>query len=377
MLLSKQSKEERVARVATSDDDLRQEISDQIERRWAGYFPSRPGATSPKVVCHRTRPHGFSVLFEYEVKSAGIGSKHVIAKVRRDSRFGPYRGPEVTRAPQLLRLEFEELSRAYQHFQDLNAGLGVVRPFDYLEELNTVLIEKASGRDLGLLLDQFDDASLVTAFTQCGQWLRAFHQDIHQESTRVWTKAEFEPRLIKRCQTLLGQGVPTARLDALLSLAANVPLGSKLHEVPHSVLHGDYKLRHVWASGGSIQVLDFGNVHAGDCYVDVAYFLVELSVLRLGSPWFDSRKANRYSRAFLNGYFTTEPPPLVGFYVVEALLKKWIRRLRSWSRTTMATRFQTCAKKVGVAPLVERVYIDRWFDARIREALAGVVVSGH
>ena len=376
MLLSKPSAKGSVAHVA-ADDDLRQEICEQIERRWAGYFPSRPDATTPEVVCHRTRSHGFSVLFEYEVKCPGIGSEHVIAKVRRDSRFGPYRGPEVTRAPQLLRLEFEELSRAYQYFQDLNAGLGVVRPFDYLEEQNTVLIEKASGRDLGQLLDQFDDASLLTTFTQCGQWLRAFHQNIHQESTRIWTKAEFEPRLMKRRQKLLEQGVPTARVDGLLSVAADVPLGSKLHEVPYSVLHGDYKLRHIWASGGTIQVLDFGNVHPGDCYVDVAYFLVELSVLRLGSPWFDSKKVNRYSRAFLDGYFTTEPPPLVGFYVVEALLKKWARRLRSWSRTSMASRFQACAKKAGVAPLVERGYIDRWFDARVREALDGMGASGH
>jgi aminoglycoside phosphotransferase (APT) family kinase protein len=139
------------------------------------------------------------------------------------------------------------------------------------------------------------------------------------------------------------------------------------------VLHGDYKLRHVWADRGSIQVFDFGNVHAGDCYADVASFLVELSVLRLGSPSFDSKKIDRYSEAVLSGYFTTERPPLLGFYTVEALLKKWMRRLRSWSRTAMVSRLQMGARRVGAAPLVERLYLDRWFMARVRESLdAGV-----
>ncbi len=330
----------------------------------------------PEVVCHRTRSQGFSVLFEYEVKCPGLGSKHVMAKVRRDSRYGPYRGAEITRARQLLRLEFKELSRAYQYFQALGGGLGVVRPFDYLEELNTVLIEKASGCDLGLLMNRFDDAALVEAFTRCGKWLRAFHREIHAEGTRAWIRQEYDLRLTKRRQGLVAQGVPATRLDSLLRLVADAGPVVGRHDVPWSILHGDYKLRHIWASQGSIQVLDFGNVHPGDCYVDVASFLVELSVLRLGSPWFDSKRVSRYSQAFLDAYFTGEPPPLLGLYVAEALLKKWTRRLRTWSRTTMAARFQACAQKVGVASLVERVYIDRWFDARVRESLDRVGVSG-
>ena len=308
------------------------------------------------------------MLLEYEVTFAGARPEHVLAKVRRDSRFGPYHRQDVTRAPELLRLEFDELSKAYRYFQALNDGLRVVRPLDYLEELNTVLIERASGCDLGLL-DRFDDASLLAAFTRCGRWLRAFHQNIHEAHTRVWTVGEFEAQLMKRRQKLLSQGVPAARLDPLLRGVVRAAHACRERTVPCSMLHGDYKLRHVWASPGSIQVLDFGNVHTGDCYVDVASFLVELSVLRLGSPWFDSKRVSRYAGAFLSGYFSTEPSPLLGFYLVEALLKKWMRRLRSWSRTAAAARLQACARGVGAASLVERFYIDRWFEARVRESL--------
>jgi hypothetical protein len=59
--------------------------------------------------------------------------------------------------------------------------------------------------------------------------------------------------------------------------------------------------------------------------------------------------------------------------MVEALMKKWMRRRRTWSRTTIASTLQTCVRRIGAKPLVERWYLDRWFCARIRESLEMVV----
>jgi hypothetical protein len=64
-----------------------------------------------------------------------------------------------------------------------------------------------------------------------------------------------------------------------------------------------------------------------------------------------------------------QPPPLLGLYVVEGLFKKWMRRRRTWSRTRVASRLQTCVRRMGAKSLVERWYLDRWFVGRIREAL--------
>jgi hypothetical protein len=308
------------------------------------------------------------VLLEYELRFAGVRTERILAKVRRDSRFGPYHPHEVTLAPELLKREFEELSRANRYFQARADGLRVVRPFDYFEELNTVLIEKASGADLGVLA-RTDQAGALAAFARCGQWLRAFHDEVHDARNRPWTVGKFEQRLTKRREKLVALGVPSDQLDPLLYQVLGASHACQERGVPQSLLHGDYKLRHVWASPGSIQVFDFGNVHVGDCYVDVASFLVELGVLRLGSPWFDAQRVSRYCEAFLSGYFPGGPPPVLNLYVVDGLLKKWIRRLRMWSRTAVVARLHTYARRVGANALVDRWYLDRWFAARVRESL--------
>jgi hypothetical protein len=357
------------ATAAMADDNLQQEIRARIETCWPKYFPSLTTRTAPEIVCRRgADSRGFSVMFEFELTFARARSEHVLVKVRRDSRFGPYLPQEVTEAPELLRREFDELSRAYQYFEKRGNGLSVVRPLDYCEELNAVFIEKATGCDLGLVARN-DEAAAIAAFRQCGQWLRAFHEKVHDTRPRIWTIGEFEARLMRRREKLVALGVPPAQLDPLLHQVVQLGRTYRHREVPYSLLHGDYKLRHIWASTGSIQVFDFGNVHTGPCYVDVAAFLVELSVLRLGHPWFDSERVNRYTDTFLRAYFPMQPPPLVSLFVVEALMKKWMRRRRTWSRTSVASRLQTYVRRLGAKSLIERLYLDRWFAARIRESL--------
>ena len=181
---------------------------------------------------------------------------------------------------------------------------------------------------------------------------------------------------MKRRETLLALGVSAGQLDPLLGHVLQVARTCRQREVPCSLLHGDYKLRHIWASHEFIQVFDFGNVHPGPCYVDVAAFLVELSVLKLGHPWFESRRVHGYTETFLRGYFSMQPPQLLGLYVVEALLKKWVRRRRTWSRTSVASTLHMCLRQVGAKALVERWYLDRWFATRIHESLEMVSRSG-
>jgi len=367
-LVSEQPAQAQAKRPAAADDNLEQKIRARIEKCWPKYFPSLATRPAPEIVCLRTASRGFSVMFEYELRFARPGSEHVLVKVRRDSRHGPYLPGEVTQAPELLRREFDELSRAYRYFERRGNGLRVVRPIDYYQDLNAVLIEKASGCDLGLLA-RTDEAASLAAVRRCGKWLRAFHEKVHKPRPRVWTIGEFETRLMRRRDKLVALGVPEKQLDPLLRDVIKLARTCRQREVPCSLLHGDYKLRHIWAGPESIQVFDFGNVSPGPCYVDVAAFLVELSVLKLGHPWFDTERVRRYSETFLRAYFPMQPPPLLSFYVVESLLKKWMRRRRTWSRTSTASRLHSCVRRLGAKSLVERWYLDRWFVARIRESL--------
>lgn len=368
-LVSEELAHSRATRRAAGDDHLEPAIRARIEACWSKYFPSLANRPAPEIVCVRgAASRGFSVMYEYELKFERPRSEHLIVKVRRDSKYGAFMPGEVTEAPQLLRLEYDELTRAYRYFEHRGNGLRVVRPIDYCEDLNAVFIEKASGCDLGVLA-RADEAAALVAFRRAGKWLRAFHEKVHKARPRVWVVGEFEARLKKRRDKLVALGVPERQLDGLLKQIVQSARACRHREMPWSLLHGDYKLRHMWANPDAIEVFDFGNVHMGPCYVDVAAFLVELSVLKLGHPWFETDRVNRYSETFLHAYFPMQPPPVLGFYVVEALMKKWMRRRRTWSRTSTASTLHACVQRLGAKSLVERWYLDRWFVTRIRETL--------
>ena len=169
-----------------------------------------------------------------------------MVKVRRDSKFGAYLPGQVTDAPELLRREFDELSRAYRYFERRSNGLRVVRPIDYCEDLNAVFIEKASGGDLGLVARTRRGRSRSWRSRRCGKWLRAYHEKVHQPRPRVWTLGEFEARLMKRREKLVALGVPGSSWISC-SEVIQAARACRQREVPWSLLHGDYKLRHIWA----------------------------------------------------------------------------------------------------------------------------------
>jgi thiamine kinase-like enzyme len=348
---------------------LQGEIRDKIERRWRTYFPARAGESSPQTVCGKIHVRGYSIVFEYRLKfSEPNRSEHIFAKIRRKQAFGSYDRKDLTdRALIRCQTEFEELSRAFDFFSARKDGMGVVRPLDYLDEYNAVLVESASGSDIGILIQERPQR-LCDYLKRCGQWLRIFQNELHGVQQRTWKAAEFEANLLKRIDAVRNHGVAARTLqqisESILSRLNSIPS----RDVPWSMLHGDYKPRHIWATPNAIQVIDFGNSHEGDCYRDVAAFLVELKLLSLIRPWFGAHSSDAHSEAFLAGYFNGGAVPAVlRLYMIEALLKKWERRLRRWSRNSFVLEVQRYLRRLKAAETVEALYLNRWFTARIEE----------
>ena len=172
---------------------------------------------------------------------------------------------------------------------------------------------------------------------------------MHRPQQRAWKASKFEADLEKRIEALQKRGVPPRDLEQITDLILAAASSIATQSVPWSRLHGDYKPRHIWAAPDSTQVIDFGNSHEGDCYNDIAAFLVELEVLPLINPCFDVKKSLAYSEAFLNGYFNGCVPDVLRFYIIEVLLKKWERRLTRWSGNKFVIEMQRCLRRVGGA----------------------------
>jgi hypothetical protein len=349
---------------------LQGEIRRKIEKRWRNYFLGERQAPVAQMICTKTHVRSYSVLFEYDVNFASsLPTQQIFAKIRRnDGGFGDYDRQHLTEeAVCRCKTEFEQLTKAFAFFAARKDGLAVVRPLDYFADHNAIVFEKAFGHDVGRLIRE-QHSDLSDYLGRCGEWLRVFQNDLHQPQQRTWKGSKFDADLRKRMEALQKQGVPARDLEEITTLVRAAASSISTGNVPWSRLHGDYKPRHIWANPDSIQVIDFGNSHEGECFSDVAAFLVELEVLSLINPWFNEKRILAYSEAFLNGYFDGGSLPVVlRFYMVEALLKKWERRLVRWSGNKFVGEIQRCLRWVGAAEMFERLYLNRWFTARVRK----------
>ena len=176
------SGEQHVGRKFRSGGWSSHDVESRLRRQAASYYPDRSDQGSPEIVCTRTIDRGFSLRFEFTLNWADNPATRVIAKIRRDSVNDVFDQLQQTAtAAALGRAEYDGLVRAYRYFSSGHAGLSVVRPLDYDDERNVLIVEHAAGRDLGVLVAA-RDPGCVKAFARCGRWLRLFHHDLHSSA---------------------------------------------------------------------------------------------------------------------------------------------------------------------------------------------------
>jgi streptomycin 6-kinase len=351
-------------------------IRQLIQDRWAEHGLSFRGNAPEHVISTRpARIQEKSVLFEYTVRFADPHpSLGLIAKIHRQSH--PNEDHDLGLTPKAIRegrTEWEKLSSAYRHFAGRRDGLAVVRPVAYIEPYHALLVEKASGQELAKIMGTSAPYQKA-ALTRAGRWLSTFHE-LHALSNREWTLNSYTASLDVRRSKFISLAAPRGQWEALLDRvhASAGQLGSQ--PVPAAVLHGDFRLRHIWATPEGIEVLDLGNAHEGDCYYDVASLVVELMTVRLGRPLIGRRRVDEYIDAFLDAYFSGDTPPRVfWFYVIDRLFKKWGRWLSRWNHPSKQTSWSAaalhqCAQLIHGTSVANHLYVSPWFAARITESL--------
>lgn len=347
---------------------LRQDVEAYLLGHWERCFPS----LGPRggVSCPVARSHGFSVVLILEARSAN-GAVTVFAKARRGSRAGEFGGDDPdSQAGRLIRMEHEALSAADAFFAARGRELGVVRPVAFIARRNTIVIEAARGEDLGAMLRRHD-STLPVHLARCGRWLAQFHRDLHGGAHGRWTAAAFRQRLERRAKALAAAAVPARAYERALGRLGRAADALDGLTVQDTTLHGDFKARHIWATPERLEVIDFGNVHDGIGYDDVAAFLVELEVGSLGRVTGDDPRFDAYARVFLSAYDAPLDPRLLGLYRADWMLKKWARR-----RRRLSSGGGVLARVAGLVPpigrAVDRLHLDPWFashiDVHAREA---------
>jgi aminoglycoside phosphotransferase (APT) family kinase protein len=356
------------------------QISQEIVKRAPGYLDA--AASRVSVEEHGPLSVGYSVIFRFSL-SATPGSKvHVFVKVPRAWKHGPFlpselTGPTATRA----QTEFALLSRTHEFFSARGSIIGVVRPYDYLGEYQAIVMERASGTPVQRHLSSTSQVGLRQV-EWCGEWLRLFHREMHRPATMPWNADAFLEHIDRRLLPLRARGIPQLQLTRIREAISQTAVDIPGQTVEHSTLHGDFKLRHIFATENAIQVLDFGNSWFGDCQRDVAAFLVEVVVRSLWKPWWRQFCIQQYCEAFLRGYYGAAGPPLtLRLYVAEYMLKKWNRRLAVWADSVALKLLQYTLGACHIRRTLERGYLNRWFESRItavggRTSPADIRVTG-
>ena len=348
---------------------VEQELRAEVSNRWRGYYPDRVPDGTP-TFSFTPRRCGFSAIYRVDLDFPSPPRREsLIVKIRREQRDGSFRRLDLSdRIVGLVQTEYQEHVRASEYFANV-PGLSVVRPVDFIESLNAIVVEFAAGADLSLLVR---DTSPVArpAMARAGAWWQLFHHDLHQSELRPWSADAAVTMIDRRLSRLQAVGAPADTLDPLRDAIARTIQVVEPSDVPVSRIHGDCKLRHIWATPDQIQVLDFGNTSIGDAWLDPAALVVELSLYSLWTTRMDAASKVEDIRALLRAYFDGPPPPAFALYVVDALLKKWHRRLRSWGAGTGLSRLQETLRTARLDTVIDRLYIDRWFATQVRAWLA-------
>ena len=345
------------------------EMQEYVRAHWARYYPSHVGSAEPSITV-TPRHFGFSLILQIDLAFTDGGTERFMIKIRRQQKHGSFVRADLSeRILGLSRAEFVEHQKAYDFFLKRGDGLGVVRPLDFVESHNAFIVEHADGEDLSKLVRARSPIG-SGALSRCGRWWRAFHHELHRAEMRAWDAARIDAAVERRFKKLRVIGAPAETLDAVGDEIRSAARHVKPLHVPVGLAHGDCKLRHVWATAGGIQVLDFGNAKTEDVWIDPAALVVELSLYTLWTHRLDAASRVDDMRRLLHAYFDGPPPDAFAFYVVDCFLKKWHRRLRSWGPGSGLTRLQGSLRSAGLDKSLERLYIDRWFTTQVRAWLA-------
>jgi hypothetical protein len=258
--------------------------------------------------------------------------------------------------------EYRALRAIHQQFasSDGDPRFDAIRPLEALSYPHALVMEKSESGSFGSiwrsanrLQHRFCGADVEAVVRRAGQWLRIFHALPPLEHTRARSaqrddfleaadrfsfnlaKAGFEERFFHDLPRRLG------------SLAAALP--SKL---PLGLSHNDFAPRNILLAGdGRVTVFDTQARWKSPIYEDLAHFLIALQAsgfqICTAGAWYDRRLLSRCEKAFLQGYFGDQAPPLTAVRLFQCLL--FLERLaalvcryrtaQGWRRTIKGCRW--------------------------------------
>ena len=356
---------------------IEHKVTTHVRANLQQYYPDA-GSAARVVVAKPAQRRRFTVIFELSLQNQnGAQIGNLIAKAYR---ITPKKGSRDQDVEQKSRREFEFHQQVYEYFEQQSSEFSAVRPLDYLPDLKCLLIEKAEGDDLGKLIRQARyalteygslKADLGNHFHRCGRWLSLMHEGFAAPEPSIFNKAAVERQVNHYYRRLMKAGGPATIADPVRQRI--LALGESFTGTPirRSRLHGDFKLRHIFATTERIVPIDFGNEMVGNTFDDVARLLVEIRLLNYGLVLPVRQELPRYlQQQFLRGYFgAPQWPPLLHYQYIIWLWAKWDRRFKKFATNPIIKKLERGLRSLGIKHVINHTYVNGWFQRELNNEL--------
>ncbi len=245
-----------------------------------------------------------------------------------------------------MHLEYDALKSVYEGMGSMtNKNLGAIRPLDYFQPLNAIIMEEVSAVTLGELLEDFEKkitgrkkrlVLILDAAEKAGYWLHLFHHHVHEASEISFSSSKFM-RNVEKLTDKIGSSRDnffSRHVNKIFSVAAK-----KLENLPmyFSIGHGDMTSDNVLYKNGKVFLIDIKSEPA-PTYMDLGLLLTHPEIFIWQVLSWGLSMPNQYTRkyqdAIIRGYFTNglqKHTTLLHLYCALQVLDKWAMYERIFS----------------------------------------------
>jgi len=300
----------------------------------------------------------------------------LIAKTRRFSSQSAFaEAVEEPRTQQLAKQEYEAHRKAFTIFSG-HKSMSVPELFDLHKDLATIVMEVIPGESLArsvsslrALTNYGSKQDLQARFSQAGDWLRTFHQEITEQEPAIWKRESFDRLIADHLETLQNAGISQRRFNEITNgFERRIAEVDNRTPLVFGTIHGDFKPAHVLFDGKQLAVIDFGTTRIEYGVADAGNFLADLACNAFGPRVVRRARLKQLVSAFSNAYHGKNPAEAsvaVNLYCAMNLLRLWRKRRLRFPNGTSLRKLDKVIDLSRSRRLLNHSYVDRWFEQTI------------
>ncbi len=330
--------------------------------------------------CGNSTIRRFSITQKFIVDAKPkVDRKWLIAKTRRYASKSSFAvAVQEPRTQRLAEQEYETHGRALDIFSQQDS-MSVPVLFDLQKDLATIVMEAVPGKSLSSTVSSshvmnimHSKQSLRKRFYSAGFWLRTFHEGMPEKEHLRWKRESLDGLVADHLSTMRKDGLSQRKFDNVTAI-----FDRRLAEVDGRTtqligkIHGDFKPAHVIVDNQQLVVIDFGTTRTEYGAADVGNFLADLACNAYGPRLIRRATLDQLASVFLAGYNEPDGADSIdSLYCGANLLRLWRKRRQRFPNGTPLRKIDKAIDFSKSRGLINRAYVDRWFERTIASVLA-------